>query len=120
MIKVETHKSAVSEFCLQHIFQRKRHNVVEVLHLKQEKEQITKQRKRVPLLATDGSYHLQLEQIFMQAHSAIHPFPPHTLLFLGSPKNAAIWSFQEVVSHREETRENKRHRQEFFFDPSLL
>lgn len=43
------------------------------------------------------------------------PVSPHRLLFLGSPENAAILSFWEVVSHWEKTRENKRHQQEFFF-----
>lgn len=41
-------------------------------------------------------------------HTAVSP---HRLLFLGSPENAAILSFWEVVSHWEKTRENK----DFFF-----
>lgn len=58
MIKVQTHKSAVSEFWFQHIFQRKSHDVVEVLHLKHEKDEQLHSNKNVLNYSTDGSYHL--------------------------------------------------------------
>lgn len=37
--KIQTHQSAVSKLRLQHIFQRKRHDVVKVLYLKHVREQ---------------------------------------------------------------------------------
>lgn len=38
-ISIQTHQSAVSKLRLQHIFQRKRHDVVKVLYLKHVREQ---------------------------------------------------------------------------------
>lgn len=37
--KIQTHQSAVPKLRLQHIFQRKRHDVVKVLYLKHVREQ---------------------------------------------------------------------------------
>lgn len=89
MGSVYTHESAVPEFWLQHIFQWKCHDVVEVLHLKQAR---AKQIKVKPITLQMALISCSESKLFTCTHCLTHSSLPTDLHFWES-----VWSIKKQL-----------------------